>query len=31
MFVVGAIFLRLDIRDLRSIGVRGEAPLATYM
>jgi hypothetical protein len=24
MFVAGAIFLRLDIRDMRSIGVQGK-------
>jgi hypothetical protein len=26
MFVAGAIFLRPDIRDLRSIGVQGKLP-----
>jgi hypothetical protein len=26
MFVPGAIFLRPDIRDLRSIGVQGKLP-----
>jgi hypothetical protein len=27
MFVAGAIFLRPDIRDLRSIGVQGKLPI----